>query len=359
MSERTSPANAHNEATTRQEALIDASDKARSTGMLAVKEPAETVRALMGGLIDYAGLFPPAKLDMAAAVDAFWLHLKSDDAWMLGRFIVPTSRLREFASAVAGKLPTLMTEQAQPHEEPWLISALIDGDLDQNLDSIFAFNHHHAQAGNGLALVDAVEIRVPTSEGAAAAAEFIDSAIESMPEELFPFFEIPSHNVSDCRGLIAALAGADAGAKIRTGGVTPDAIPPSAALAEFLVACSAADVVFKATAGLHHAVRAHYPLTYEPNSAKGLMHGYLNLLVASALVRTKDVSAEIATAVLETIDVQSFKIGPSSIGWRGAKHGECSISADELGETRETFALSYGSCSFDEPVSELRSIGAL
>lgn len=320
--------------------------------------PPETSRVLMGGLIDYAGLFPPAKLGMADSVRNYDAYLRSPEAWMLGRFILPVSKLEEFRAATRELLPKLMQDEAPAYEQPWLISAIIDGELDRDLDAIFAFNHRHAQAGNGLALIDAVELKVPDAAGSASL-DFIDRAIETMPDELYAFFEIPARNLADCRGLIAGLAGADAAAKIRTGGVTADSFPPSDAIASFLQACAAADVPFKATAGLHHAVRAHHPLTYEPGCPKGLMHGYLNLFTAAALVRTHHVEPAVACEVLETTDPRAFTFGDTLLTWQHPTRGSYGLTVEQLAHTREMFALSYGSCSFDEPVTELRQLGGL
>jgi hypothetical protein len=254
-------------------------------------------------------------------------------------------------------------------DQPWPISALIDGDLDENLDSIFAFNRQHAKPENGLAVVDAVEIRIPGGS-AASAAVFIDEALDLVPEEIFPFFEIPvqadpkaavageGENIAgeepDFRGLIAALSGADAGAKIRTGGVTPDAFPTAERVAEFISACHAADVPFKATAGLHHPIRAEYPLTYEPNCPRGVMHGFVNLFVAAAMVREHGIDAARAAAILESRDAGCFHFTPEGVRWDGLV-----LDDTHLAETRERFALSYGSCSFDEPVADLKGLGLL
>ena len=53
----------------------------------------ESLRAFMNGLIDYAGLFPPAKLPLDEAIDDYVMHLKGENSWMLGRFIIPVSKL--------------------------------------------------------------------------------------------------------------------------------------------------------------------------------------------------------------------------------------------------------------------------
>ena len=66
-----------------------------------------SMEALLAQLIDYAGLFPPAKLDMGPTVRNYADYVAGDDAWMLGRLIVPVGRLEEFeAAAAAEQLPS-------------------------------------------------------------------------------------------------------------------------------------------------------------------------------------------------------------------------------------------------------------
>ncbi len=336
------------------------------------------IHALLSGIVDYAGLYPPARLGMAESVRNYAEHLRCGHSWMLGRFICPVSRLEEFRKASVGLLPTRPVSQEQhtgpvhhnglvpdthAHhaDQPWPISAIIDGDLDENLDSIFAFNHEHSKPSNGLAVVDAIEIRIPEATGAGpaggGAAVFIDEALDLVPEEVFPFFEIPilpgsSGADPDFRGPIAALSGADAGAKLRTGGLTPDAFPSPERVAEFVAACHAADVPFKATAGLHHPVRSEHPLTYEAGCSRGIMHGFLNLFVAAALIRARKADADLAIAVLREQDPRAFAFSDEALVVRGE-----SLDAAELAAARETFALSFGSCSFTEPVEDLRRLG--
>ncbi|HYE02269.1 MAG TPA: hypothetical protein VD963_03435 [Phycisphaerales bacterium] len=319
--------------------------------------PTDTAQALFSGLIDYAGLFPPAKLDMASAVRNYAAYLRGPGAWMLGRFICPVSRLEEFCQAarewlprpVPGRgAPSAAADPADPEApDPWPISALIDGDLEEDLDAVFAFNREHTGPERGLAVVDAVEIKV------ASPAE-IDAALDRVPDELFPFFEIGSAPglLSDPRGLAAALAGCDAAAKVRTGGVVPEAFPSAAQLAEFLLACDAADVPFKATAGLHHVVRGEHPLTYEPDCPRGVMHGFVNLFLAAAFVREGNIVAPDVVAMLEERDAERFRFTDQAVCWRNRQ-----LEVAHVAGARESFALSFGSCSFDEPAQELGALG--
>lgn len=297
------------------------------------------LRALMSGLVDYAGLFPPAKLAMDAACQNYAKYVAAGRSWMLGRFICPVAKLEDFRRSAASHLPK------SEDGAPWRISALIDGDLDENLDAIFAFNAEHEEPVHGLAVIDGVEIKVPGTDSTA----FIDNALELVPDELFPFFEFPGG--VDPRGLAAALAGADAGAKVRTGGITPDAFPPAAAVADFILACAGADVPFKATAGLHHPIRATYRLTYEPNCATGTMYGFFNVFMAAAAAFTGVREQAKLVRVLEETDPKAFTFSDDAAGWRDAR-----VPLGVLHRARTEFMLSFGSCSFDEPVEDLEKL---
>jgi hypothetical protein len=177
-----------------------------------------------------------------------------------------------------------------------------------------------------------------------------------IPDHLFPFFEFPAGvvNGGDVRGFVAALAGNAAAAKIRTGGVTAEAIPSSKAVADFLAACCGAEVPFKATAGLHHPVRAEYPLTYEEGCPRGVMHGFLNVFLAAAMVKVHRIKAEKAARILEERDAGAFHITPEGVRW-----GDLVLESAQIALSREVFALSYGSCSFAEPVEDLKGLGLL
>src|SRR6185503_4487007 len=127
----------------------------------------QSIRTLMTGLIDYAGLFPPAKLGMQASAESFARARMGEHEWVLGRFICPVSRLREFSQAAAVMMPgTYATSGYREHadvQEPWRVSAIIDGDLGADLQTIAGFNRHHEQEDHGMAVVDAVELKAAGS----------------------------------------------------------------------------------------------------------------------------------------------------------------------------------------------------
>ena len=318
------------------------------------------LETLMTSIIDYAGLFPPAKLPMQTAVENFARDRAGIHAKMLGRFICPASRLAEFSKSAAPLVPgTFATSGYREHaraiegQGPWLLSVLADGvtgedpvgGLMKDLDTIGTFNLRHAHEDHGLATVDTIEIRPPTPE-------FIDEVIDEIPEAIFPFFEIPPEG--DPRGFIAALPGHAAGAKIRTGGITADAFPTAMRVGLFLDACRLAEIPFKATAGLHHPVRGEFPLTYEKGCAKGTMFGFLNVFVAAVLTHACELEPEDLAECLSESDPKAFEFTDEDVSWNGI-----SLELAEIAEAREHFAVSFGSCSFDEPVQDLVSLGLL
>jgi len=313
-----------------------------------------SLRILLTGLIDYAGLFPPAKLGMQDAVETFNRSMVGEHEWMLGRFICPVSRLGEFSHAAASLMPgTFATSgyrETTAQRPAWRVSALIDGDLDADIDRIDEFNAHHAKADQGLAKIEMLEMKV-------ASVEQIDDALDIIPDDIFPFFEFPvscAGGGADCRGYVAALAGTGAAAKLRTGGVVGNAFPTSAEIAAFLHACTSASVPFKATAGLHHPVRGSHRLTYEPDAQTHTMHGFLNLFVAAALVASGKIDQDGTIAVLHAEDPGEFQFAESVLTWRS-----WGLDTAQLALARERFALSFGSCSFDEPIADLDALGLL
>jgi hypothetical protein len=127
----------------------------------------------------------------------------------------------------------------------------------------------------------------------------------------------------------AAAAGARA--KVRCG----DAATPSVEdLAAFVRGCREHEVVFKATAGLHHA----YP------TAAG-EHGFLNLL-AAAVFGDEEEALRAPRG--------SFDLDATGLRWQGRTAGP-----DRLAHVRATLLHSIGSCSFFEPVVELHELEIL
>jgi len=301
-----------------------------------------SLRDLLLGLIDYAGLFPPATLDMSTATRKYAQYREGEYRWALGRFIVPVARLDEFEKAVEGILPDGGWEE----DEFWRLSALSGGDLSSDLNRVAEFNKKYATLDSpaGVAIIDAIEIK-------AARPADIENAMKMTPAKLTPYFEIPIGD--DPSELIKSIAETEARAKVRTGGVTADAFPSSFDLARFIKICSEEDVPFKATAGLHHPLRSVNRLTYAPDSASAMMHGFLNVFLAAAFAQS---GMEVGRLVelLEEQSPEAFQFDSGGVMWRDEM-----VVRGQLRNSRNLLAIAFGSCSFEEPIEDLKKIGLL
>lgn len=274
------------------------------------------LRALLDHIVDYAGTFPPASLPLTEAVAHYAREREGREAWLLGRFVVSAGSL----DAIESALPITADE--------YQVSVVLGADAPEQLARVKAFNERHTG-----------RVRVASVEFAPAPPAEIAELMRDVDGTLEAFVETPLD--SHLHRRLDAVAATGAAAKVRTGGTIASAIPTSAAVADFLHASAQRNLSFKATAGLHHAIRSCYPLTYEPHSATSVMHGFLNVAVAAAVAKTGAAPADIRDA----------------LGAPSAKR-LMAVLPQHLADTRRFFR-SFGSCSFREPADELRRLELL
>lgn len=308
-------------------------------------------------LIDYAGLFPPARLPMAEALAKYRTYREHPDQWMLGPFIVPVSRLDE-VSRVAGEWFTA--------DAPFRFSALGAGASDwsqfqtavaADMEAITAFRAKH---GSGVQ-VTFYETKAPAIASEALGA-VVGEALAKIDATggLIPFFEVgvAPYDAEGWNRNTAAIVGelasvnldrmTPAGFKLRCGGVTPDVFPSPEQIASVITLCRDRKVPLKATAGLHHPIRH---ASIEPQC---MMHGFLNVIGAAVLASANTLDSDTVTQIVTEEDAQNFRFTEDTFAWKD-------ISADVVAieNARATAILSYGSCSFDEPREDLQALGIL
>lgn len=318
-----------------------------------------TVKTLLTGVIDYAGLFPPAKLELAPALANHARYRTEPEHWMLGRFIIPASRLGEVDAHA----------EVWRQGEPFVFSVLGRGGADavtflaglkEDLRDVAGFRARHASRS----AADVLEVRLPADilgrGQAQTAATLLKQAGDLLEQaNLRPFFEVPLRAdwFAEVETILAAIRRDNeqrgrprwAGFKLRTGGLEAAAFPPVERLAGVLGLARRAGVALKMTAGLHH------PLRRFDEAMQCCMHGFLNVLLAAALALAQDDPDEQALQDLlqeQTLAGLSFR--EQAVVWR-----QRVLALDLLGKTREQLFLSFGSCSFDEPRDDLRALGLL
>jgi len=280
--------------------------------------PARSVETLLRGVLDYAGMFPPASLAIGDAVATYARHRASANAWMLGTFVISADRLAELDPAI-GSVSVVMNAATAADVEPAL------------------------RAGRRLRIA-AIEFRqVAPDDVSALAAE--------VPGNVQAYFEVAPD--ADLERRLDAVAACGGSAKIRTGGLTLDAFPSASAVYRFMRACADRGLCAKATAGLHHALTGRYPLTYEATSASAQMYGFLNVCAAAALVHAGMTEDEVLPVLAESSPA-AFRFDDDGILWRGS-----SIPTSDLAATRQTLLCSFGSCSLQEPIEDLKRMRAI
>lgn len=295
----------------------------------------ESIKLLLSEIVDYAGLFPPSALAMPEAVINYATYRNSNYRWMLGRFVVPAGRLGEFLETAQDFV------ERDKNEGAWRLSVLASEDVFETVRQIEDFNAKNAP----YIVCDALEVKANSSS-------LIEKIADAVPPNIETFFELPlSDNLAE---LIATVAIKKQNAKIRMGGVTPEAFPTARNIVRFVQTCLAANVPFKATAGLHHPLRCFKPLTYEPDAPSGTMNGFLNMFLMTGFARA-GFRANLLEELLEDEFDGGFEFEETGVRWRK----EYFLTNAQLYNLRQKSIISFGSCSFEEPVADLQEIGIL
>jgi hypothetical protein len=309
-----------------------------------------SLRALLAGILDYAGLFPPAKLPLEQAIRNYARYRTEPESWLLGRFICPAAQLAELA-------PFHELFQDGP---PFAFSALgrggstaaefLDG-LRADLEAIKAFRNRHGDR----VMVDVLEVKLPAEfvrpEPGEAVYQFFTDAADVIEKAggpaLFEYFE-PALTADWRASISAILPALSGGLKLRCGGLEASAFPTAEQVAFVLTACKNEGLLFKATAGLHHPVRRHDPCL------NVMMHGFVNVFGAGVLAHAKDLDEEQVRGIVVEQDPASFVFDSDGFRWRDYR-----VSPEQIAAARHDAVISFGSCSFDEPRDDLRALGWL
>lgn len=321
-----------------------------------------SLRTLLGEILDYAGLFPPADLSLAQAIHNYDDYRDEREEWMLSRFVLPVRRL-----------PDLTPFQGLfSSEHPYRFSVLGTGGddrdaflnaLDRDLDVIDAFDEEYGERTQ----VDVMEVPLPSSLVGSDQTD-VETFLEAVDQHVVQagtakldfFFEVPMRPsaveqlpavcaaVADHNSRQALPARSTIGLKMRCGGAEPTDVPSVEHAAALITGCRNASVPFKATAGLHHPIR-HYDDALDTE-----MHGFINVFAAAVFAAEHQLDASDVQTILAEDATNNFRFEKDALHWR-----DLSASIEDIRHTRENLALSFGSCSFEEPIDHLRDLDLL
>ncbi len=259
---------------------------------------------------------------MRSAVGNYLDYRSGKHAHALGRFIVDVNRIDELHDVAGNDFHNVkLSVIVPPTQDGTRLSALLDDGV----------------------RIESVETRLVSIQD-------LDQIGKSIPQHVETYIELPIGSVND--ETLARISAGGARAKLRMGGVVAEAFPSPKAVARALAALAEHGVSFKATAGLHHPIRSRHLLTHAQGSPAGMMHGFINLVCATALIHSGGAVPE-AAALLEEQNPGAWLLTHQVLTWRSH-----SWTTDHLSETRKKF-VSFGSCSFEEPILDLEALGWL
>lgn len=326
----------------------------------------KSLKAFMSGIIDYAGLFPPADLALDPAIRNYARYREGSDAWMLSRFIIPAGMLQDLEP---------YHDELFSEGSPFDFSVLgrgtdtisdFEDEIQRVMEACKQFNERHGER----VTTDVLEIKLPKEAALSGDADFVQQQLDkaasavgksgSAAQYIFyeSFFEESWKN--DIESVIKAISehnnmfsreGGDykyAGFKLRCGGEKAHMFPSVEQVASVLNSARKHNIALKCTAGLHHPVR-HYN-----DSVQTKMHGFFNVFGGSMLAYAHDLNDEELVKILNEEDPEQFTFSDEAFSWR-----ERSISTDDLSGLRQAALISFGSCSFDEPLEDLQKLSLL
>ncbi|MBS1721198.1 MAG: hypothetical protein JST35_12195 [Armatimonadetes bacterium] len=301
----------------------------------------EPAKRWLSKVVDYAGVFPPAKLAVTDAVENYLAAHHGPNRWIVDRFVINVGRLEDLIveldqhtpEEINGRDPIGLTVvgTAQPDHKHW------KSGFDHDVSVMERFQ----RLAENRAEVLGFEIRVPDHEHL----EHYTHDLKGF-SNLDIFVELPwGPMVPESIGLIAAMDSLNV--KARTGGVEASAFPSAIDVAGFIQATVQSNVPFKCTAGLHE------PVAHPDPVLQATHHGFVNIFAATAFAMEQELSRKELAQVLEVQDPAAFVVTDE-----GLRVGEFAASSDALQEARELF-LGFGCCSIQEPVEGLRRMGWL
>jgi len=324
--------------------------------------------AFMHGLIDYAGLFPPAKLPLKQAFKNYLRYQNEADVWILAKFICPVKMLKGLLIYEKD-----LKDNFQDISLTVLPSAVEtrDGYLETFSEEIQEIKLFLQKMEQNIC-IEALEIRIfpmlLTIDSSPSLHLFLNEIYERLISagisNVKIFFELnqSEHWVDKVKQFSEEIALFNqnmieneiseqkviGGLKLRCGGEKPENVPSPDEVAQTIHTCAVTGIPFKATAGLHH------PLRHYDTALRTKVHGFLNIFGSALLAFHHQLtSSEIQSIILEEDSTQFIFNGDLF------QYKQWYIHTDQIQTLRKELVISFGSCSFDEPREDLVELGLL
>lgn len=299
-----------------------------------------SIHAFMYKIIDYAGLFPPAQLDLYPALKNYAEYIRSADDWMMSKFIMPASRLDE------------LTDELMSHfnQQFPLNLSLLTPFFDSDKSRLIQVQENYPAS----VICSGIESMVTDPDMFESRYEANRVARMDFENEIQAFYEMPrdadwstevKKNVQTLSDLNENYGLTD-GFKLRCGGIEAALFPSPREISIAINICRDFEIPLKFTAGLHHPVR-HYS-----SSVKTKMYGFFNIFIGGMLSYKHQLDNDNLEEIIIDEDARNFQFSDIGISWKNLE-----LTHEDISILRSRSLISYGSCSFDEPREDLKELG--
>ena len=307
--------------------------------------------------IDYAGLYPPASLSLAEAINNFAKYRSEPENWMLSRFVIPSNKLGElesFKNLFINNPPFKFT----------VLGGLTQStnEFKKNLDLVFSnITNFESNIGKTLVSIESIELKVPILQDILFVLNIISDSIskfETESLEIYLEFNLSQKHNEDLKLILRHIKEFNfnnknkkikfIGYKVRTGGIESKDFPSLDKLSSIILECNNHGIQLKATAGLHHPIR-HYDISVQTH-----MYGFINVISACVLTTVYKLDFKTIYDILQDEDPLNFKFIDQKFSWKNYE-----VTKEQIEFSRIKSFISFGSCSFDDPRADLASLGLL
>ncbi len=302
--------------------------------------PIKSLKIFLNKLIDYAGLFPPANLNLNKALKKYREYIECDDSWIMSQFVIHLNDLENISK----------DDMEIFNDNFQLDFSVLSENLENDIEKLNQFKN---QFSNKVKF-SGLETLICQSDDLYNLLTSTNITIQNNNLKLSSFFEL-SYDKNWLKGMFIAvktiskfnkLNKTNFGFKLRCGGIKANMFPDSNLVSNTILNCIKDNVPMKFTAGLHH------PFRHFDDNINTKIYGFFNIFIGAMLAQKYKFKCSQLNQILLDENEYSFIFYEDKIKWKNFH-----ITNDEIKQFRKSQFISFGSCSFDEPREDLIKLG--
>lgn len=319
------------------------------------------LQVLCAHLFDYAGLFPPAQLDLNSALLNYSKYQTEHYHQLLGKFVLPVNKCENVVAFFSERKIenlidfSLLFSQSKSAND-------LDQNLNEDLKKIFFLDKNKNCSFTSFEFCLPLDVLM---EEKLLFLYFdkinnIVSLLHNKTSKSDLFCEIPLFSASHKNTILKSISKYNSfhsqkiSIKLRTGGITAESIPSAEKLSDVFLLLSQYKLPFKVTAGLHVPIPNFNP------HVNANMHGFLNVIFSSMFSFFSDVFIQKSSfqikdmleKILISLNYSNIKLQYDQISFY-LDNKEFVFSKKMIFDFRKNYFKGIGTCDFFEPIDLL------